>query len=99
MAACGHHSATARFEHIISDISRTARDSSLKFGIHIHLNSQQLHVYPNKKSIDMMSSGVRGQKTCILPIFRKVLGLESRDRKSTRLNSSHVKRTRMPSSA
>ena len=41
---CGGYVDTSRFEHIIAYISTTACDSSLKFGMHIHLNRH--HIYP-----------------------------------------------------
>ena len=38
-------------------------------------------------------------EACLTPSARKKVAEETGDRKSTRLNSSHVKRYRMPSSA
>ena len=43
MAACDCHFATTRFEHIIAYISRTARGSSMKFGMHVHPDKGYLY--------------------------------------------------------
>ena len=52
MAACGSHFATRRFEHTIAYISRTARDSSLKFGMqNISIDANFIQ---NRKSMDVM---------------------------------------------
>ena len=77
MAACGRHFATTRFEYIIVFISRTAHDSSLKFGVHINLNRH--YQIQNKKSIDMMSSEVKGQKTVFCPFLCKYMYLVEND--------------------
>ena len=51
MAIYGCNLATARFELIIADISRTACDSSMKFGTYIHLNEGYLYWKQKKLSI------------------------------------------------
>ena len=48
---------------------------------------------------DFMAVSSYGSATKSSGIVRITKDLDSRDRKSTRLNSSHVKRSRMPSSA
>ena len=70
----GWHFATARFEHIIAGISRTACDSSMKFGMHTHLNEGYL--YQKQKSLSILcNKGSKVKKTVFLhlwPINQKI---------------------------
>ena len=73
MAACGGYFATTRFERIIAYISRTVRDSSLKFGMRIHPNRRYLY---SKYKIYRYHV-IRGQRSInsFLPISQQVFGI------------------------
>ena len=82
----GWYFATARFEHIISGISRTACDSSMKFGMHTHLNEWYLYIYlslhiylylKTKNLSTLCNKGYKVKKTVFLhlwPINQKIFG-------------------------
>ena len=77
MASYGGHFATTCFEHVFAYSSRTARNSSMKFYMYIHLDKG--YPYSKLKVIDMMSSGVKGQKNVFIgvsPISLEVIELE-----------------------
>ena len=75
MAAYGGHFALICFEHMISYTSVTACDSSLKFGMHIHLNG---HYLCPKQKVDRYHV-IKGQmsKICFLSLTPILLGLDA----------------------
>ena len=54
---------------------------------------------PGHSRNNLLSEGDRAQRAALLVPEPRVAKLFTRDRKSTRLNSSHIQKSRMPSSA
>ena len=94
----------------IHDLSRLARSTADLLVIVDLLNKKGVHLVSNKENIDsstptgklmltMIGAINEFERTNILERTREGIAIAKRDRKSTRLNSSHPTTSRMPSSA